>query len=321
MTARVYEHRTPRNVALTSDYDQPVNDLLITKRSAGVAVVRSIDPFSSLEIHRVDRSVWQEAPTKPGVYLLYGFVDGNAAAYVGMSTTSIRDRIRTHHVTPKKNWFGVLFAVPLPSAIHCAAIEAEMIRRIEEAGVVPLPDNKAGEERWLDAEDVHVAPAVGSIVEGLEMLLGSDIFTPSDPDDVGVVDPLKKIQPLARVYQGQARKPRARTDGDPPGATHSYTGAGIAAWGRFESDEPDTRFRVLAGSTYRKPTLDETQASYKHQARVAKLQSRLLEDGVLDDEAMTFTTDHTFENWSQAVVVVSGKGQYSGSYHWQLLEQ
>lgn len=110
----------------------------------------------------MDRSAWQEAPTKLGVYLLYGFVDGNAAAYVGLSTTSIRDRIRTHHVTPKKNWFGVLFAVPLPSALHCPAIEAEMIRRIEEAGVVPLPDNKAREERWLDAEDLHVAPAVAS---------------------------------------------------------------------------------------------------------------------------------------------------------------
>jgi hypothetical protein len=214
----------------------------------------------------------------------------------------------------------VLCAVPLPSALHCPAIEAEMIRRIEEAGVVPLPDNRAREERWLDSDDAHLAPAVSSIVEGLEMLLGSDIFTPSDPDEVTVVDPLKKIQPLARVYQGQARNPRARTDADPAQATHSYSGAGVAAWGRFEGEEPDTRFRVLAGSTWRKPTLDESQASYKHQARVAKMQNQLLEAGVLDDETMTFRTNHVFENWSQAVIVVSGKGQYSGSYHWQLLD-
>ena len=185
---------------------------------------------------------------------------------------------------------------------------------------MPLPDNKAREERWLDAEDVHVAPAVASIVAGLEMLLGSDIFTPADPDEVAVVDPLQKIQPLARVYQGAARNPRPRGDSDPPEATHSYVGAGIAAWGRFEGDEPDTRFRVLASSTWRKPTLDESQASYKHQARVAKIQAQLLDAGVVDEDSMTFRSDHVFENWSQAVIVVSGKGQYSGGYHWQLLE-
>ena len=35
---------------------------------------------------------------------------------------------------------------------------------------------------------------------------------------------------------------------------------------------------------------------------------------------MKFTTDHVFDNWSRAVIVVSGKGQYSGGYHWQRLE-
>src|SRR5262245_14371711 len=146
-----------------------MGDLLIKRRSRGVAVITSTDPFSSLEIHRIDRSAWLQAPTKPGVYLLYGFVEGQAAAYVGMSTTNIRDRIRSHHVAPKKNWFGVLFAVPLPSALHCPAIEADMIRLVREAAVVPLPDNKSKEDRWLDSEDVHVGPAVASIVEALEM--------------------------------------------------------------------------------------------------------------------------------------------------------
>ncbi|MGH3022931.1 MAG: GIY-YIG nuclease family protein [Gaiellaceae bacterium] len=297
-----------------------MNDLLITKRRPGVAVVTATDPFSTLEIHRVDRSVWQEAPTRPGIYLLYGFVDDEPAAYVGMSTTSIRDRIRTHHVTPAKNWFGVLFAVPLGSALHCPAIEAEMIRRIQEAGVVPLVDNRAREERWLDAEDVHVTPAVTSIVAALEMLLGNDIFTPPDPDEVTVVDPIQKTPPLARVYRGPAVSVRPRQESDPAEATHGYVGAGIAAWGRFEGDEPDTRFRVFAGSTWRKPTLDESQVSYKHQARVAKMQAELLDHGALDEPTMTFHVDHVFDNWSQAVIVVSGKGQYSGGYHWQRLE-
>jgi hypothetical protein len=45
-----------------------------------------------------------------------------------------------------------------------------------------------------------------------------------------------------------------------------------------------------------------------------------LDDGTLDPETMTCTRDHVFENWSQAVIVVSGKGQYSGGYHFQRLE-
>jgi hypothetical protein len=297
-----------------------VNDLLIRKVRPGVAIVTPTDPFSNLEIHRIDRTVWSEAPARPGVYLLYGFVDGDPAAYVGMSTTSIRDRVKNHHVNPAKNWFGVLFAVPLGSALHCPAIEAEMIRRIQEAEVVPLVDNKAHEERWLDADDVHVEPAVRSIADALEMMLGSDIFTPADPNEVTVVDPVEKPKPLARVYKGQAQNPRARLEADPIDATHSYVGAGISAWGRFEGAEPDKRFRVLDGSTWRKPTLDESQVSYQHQKRVAKIQAELLAAGALDETTMKFSTDHVFDNWSQAVIVVSGKGQYSGGYHWQRLE-
>jgi hypothetical protein len=60
--------------------------------------------------------------------------------------------------------------------------------------------------------------------------------------------------------------------------------------------------------------------SYKHQQRVAKLQAQLVEAGVLDEDTLTFKSDHVFDNWSQAVIVVGGKGQYSGGYHWQQLE-
>src|SRR5207244_4060556 len=122
------------------------------------------------------------------IYLLYGFVDGEPAAYVGMSTTSIKDRVRSHHVTPRKNWFGVLFAIPVAAPMHCPAIEAEMIRRIHEAGVVGVIDNRAQEERWLDADDVHIAPALDGIIGALEMLLGSDIFTPQETDEAVTVD-------------------------------------------------------------------------------------------------------------------------------------
>jgi len=121
-----------------------------------------------------------------------------------------------------------------------------------------------------------------------------------------------EIQPNRNVVE-----PRAREATDPPGATHSDVGAGLAAWGRFEADEPDTRFRVLAGRTWRRPILDPAQVSYKHQLRVAERQAPLIEEGVLDAHAMSFAGDYVFDNWSQAVGVVSGKGSYSGGYHWQ----
>ena len=154
------------------------------------------------------------------------------------------------------------------------------------------------------------------------MLLGNDIFTPPDSEDTSVdVDSLERPAPLARVYKAQARDPRARTEADPADATHAYVGAGIRAWGRFEADEPDTRFRVLAGSAWRRPTLDPEMASYAHHVRVESRQQPLLDDGTLDAATMTFSRDCVFENWSQAVGVVSGKGSYSGGYHWQRLER
>jgi len=90
-----------------------VTQLLITQTMPGVAKVTSTDPFSSLELYRIDRDAWHATPAAAGIYLLYGFVQDAPAVYIGMSTTSIRDRVRTHHVAPKKDWFGLLFAIPI----------------------------------------------------------------------------------------------------------------------------------------------------------------------------------------------------------------
>lgn len=295
-------------------------DLLITKTSPGVATVRTTDPFSSLEVHRVDRSAWNSTPPAPGIYLLYGFVEGEPAVYIGMSSTSMRDRIRSHHVTPRKNWFGVLFAIPVSSAILLPAIEAKLIRMVEEAAVVSIVDNRAEEKRWLDADDVHVAPALDGIIGALEMLLGSDIFTPQEENDAEGVEKLERPPKLARTYKGAAKNPTNRQPDDPPDASHRYAGSVLTAWGRFEGTEPDTRFRVLAGSQWRRPNLDPTMASHAHQERVANRQNALIAEGVLNPDAQTFTRDHVFDNWSHAVGVVSGKGSYSGGYHWQVIE-
>ncbi len=297
-----------------------MSDLLITRISPGMSVASTTDPFSTLEIHRIDREAWKSAPAVPGVYLLYGFVDSDVAVYVGMSTTSIRDRIAQHHVSAKKNWFGTLFAIPLQSAMHCQAIEAELIRRVSEAGIVGIIDNHASESRFLDVDDVHVAPALDAITGALELLLGSDIFSPGDEDpEPSEITPIKKAPLLARVYRAAAEKPRPRSLEDPTEATHGWVGSGTKAWGRFEGSEPDTQFRVFKKSQFRRPTLDETQTAFKHQERVEKMQQALADAGAIDLDSLVFVSDHVFENWSRASVVVSGKGTYAGAYHWQLL--
>lgn len=292
-------------------------DLLISKTQPGVATVKSTNPFSSLQVHRIDRDAWNATPAMPGIYLLYGFVEGEPAVYVGMSSTSMRDRIRAHHITPRKNWFGVLFAIPMASPLLLPAIEAEMIRRVREASVVSVIDNRAQEERWLDADDVHVSPALDAIVGALEMLLGSDIFTPQDDEAAETVDKIERPPKLARVYKSSAATISVRQADDPEAATHRWAGSIVRAWSRFESDEPDTRFRVLAGSGWRLAVVDESHAVVKQQQRVERMQQTLVDEGVLDPGTSTFTRDHVFDSWTRAAHVVSGRGSYSGGYHWQ----
>jgi hypothetical protein len=296
-------------------------NLLISREGPGHALIRSVDPFDTLEIHRIERSRWQVAPEQPGIYLLHGVSqDGKLTVYVGMSTTSIRARIRSHHVNPAKNWFGVLFAVPVANALLCPAIEAELIGQVTEAGVVDVIANVADESRLRGTEDVHIEPAVEKIREGLQLVLGSDIFTADEAVDLGTTDdPIERVPRLARAYRGGASEARPRTDRDPDEATHSYTGAGIVAWGRFEADEPDTRFRVLGGSTWRATIVDPAAVTSAAQIKLQESQLELVKAGVLDAGTMTFSSDHTFENWSVATRIVSGKPTYAGAYHWQVL--
>ena len=93
----------------------------------------------------------------------------------------------------------------------------------------------------------------------------------------------------------------------------------VMAWGGFEGEEPDKRFRVLAGSQWRKPTLNPDATTYKRQVNVDMMQKELISQGVLDTASMKLTRDHVFRNWADATQVISGKPQYSGGYHWQRL--
>jgi hypothetical protein len=297
-----------------------VADLLIQRTSGGVALVRTTDPFDSLEVHRIDRASWQQTPQAAGVYLLYGFPNGDPTAYIGMSETDIRARVKAHHVTPQKNWFGVLFAVPVINPMLARAVEAELIQRAVDADVVALT-NKAEESRFAGLADGPVDSAVEKIAGALEMLLGTDIFTSRATEEPESVEPaLARVPQLARVYRGGAEPLRPRRAEDPTNATHAYVAANIDAWGRFEGAEPDPRFRVLAGSSWREPTLDPTQASYKAQQRAKKMQDDLVSAGVMDPGTKTFAADHVFDNWTHAVVTVAGKGQYSGGRNWQRID-
>lgn len=298
-------------------------DLIITRSGPGVSVISSADPFSSLTVHRISRDVWKETPEVAGVYVLWGVVDEKAAMYVGMSTTNMRARINKHHVSPRKNWFGTLFAIPVSPAL-CSAVEAELLQRVGEASVVGLVDNRATEERFLNAEVVHVEPAVNAIVEALEMLIGTDAFTgqaDEEAEHAAEVDQVERVPRLARVYRGRATYPRPREDGDPPDATHGSVEKKTPAWGRFEGPEPELRFRVLKGSRYQPgKTPDPTNATYQRQVRVRADQQTLIDEGVLDEATHTFTCDHVFPTWTYASRIVGGVAQYSGAYHWQLLE-
>jgi hypothetical protein len=297
-----------------------VANLLVQRTAPGVALVSTTDPFDTLAVHRIDRASWQQTPQLAGVYLLYGFPNGEPTAYIGMSEADMRQRVRTHHVTPQKNWFGVLFAVPLQSPVLCRAVEAELIQQASEANVVQLT-NEAAESRFAGLDDVQVEPAVEKISAALEILLGTDIFTSQDLEEPESVGPaLEQFPRYARTGRGAAENPRPRRPDDPPEATHAYVSPAIPAWGRFEADEPDTRFRVLTGSAWRWTTVDPSQANFAAQGRLRDRQQELVAAGVLDPEGMRFTKDHVFDNWGRAVVIVAGKPNYSGGRNWQALE-
>ena len=296
-------------------------DFIVKRSGPGVAIASSADPFSSLAIYRIDRSHWKETPAEAGVYVLWGVAREQAAIYVGMSTTNMRARIGSHHVNARKHWFGTLFAIPLSAAL-CPAVEAELLQRVAEAGVVGMVDNRATEERWLNADVVHVEPAVEQVIDALQLLMGTDAFSGQvDLESDATVETVERIKPLSRVYRGRAFEPRARLPIDPPEATHASVGIPRGeAWGRFEGDEPDLRFRVLEGSTWiRGKTPDPTQATHDLQSRVLSSQQELVEAGVLDEEARAYARDHVFTNWTHAARITRGVGQYSGAYTWQRL--
>jgi hypothetical protein len=186
-----------------------VSDLLISRMAPGLTAVSSVDPFDTLAIYRIDRARWQHTPEQPGIYLLYGVTpDGKLTVYIGMSTTNMRSRIRSHHIDPAKNWFGVLFAVPVSSALLCRAIEAELIGQLTEAGVVNVIANEAAERRHRNAEDVHIEPAVEKIRDGLQ--LGSGAISSRRATSRMLTQPIRRWLAWFRSHANTADAPQSR---------------------------------------------------------------------------------------------------------------
>lgn len=114
-----------------------------------------------------------QTPESSGIYVLYGTPENIPKVYIGISTSNMRNRIRSHHVNPNRNWFGVLFAIPIP-ALLCPAIEAELIAAVQQADSVDVvATNSAEELRHRNTEDVHVEPALEKITDGLQLLAGA----------------------------------------------------------------------------------------------------------------------------------------------------
>jgi hypothetical protein len=288
-------------------------DLVISQVAPGVARASSVDPFDSLVVHRIDRAMWRYTPDEPGIYLLCGSKPyGELTVYVGMSRTGMVARIQHHRGDPTKDWFEVVFAVPIGSPVWCPVIEAELIAAMTKAGVVELIANEAPERLYTATSDVHVGPAVDKIRAALQLLLGRDIFALARTEPTLEKHEFVRMVPLAREYREAAAKPRPRSQDDPEGATHAFVKRVVCAWGRFEADDPDKRFRVLAGSMWRSPAL-------RTQVGLSAAQDELVAQRVLSDAAHVFAGDYVFDNWTQATRVVSGMSQYSGAYNWQRL--
>lgn len=292
--------------------------LLISPVAPGVARACSADPFDSLVVHRIDREMWAYVPDESGVYLLYGSgPDGKVTIYVGMSRRSMRARVRSHFVNPAKSWFGVLFAVPIASPLLCAVVEAELIAAVTKAGVVDVVENRSTEDVHLGAETIHAEAAVHRIRFALQLLLGEDIFTTAEVEHA-LRNPVARLATLAREYRGAAAKPRARTLDDLDGATHVFAQGVVAAWGRFEAEEPDKHFRVLKGSSWRRAVRD-CGVAQRPQFGVDAVQDELVKLGVLAENPHVFSRDHVFKNWSVAAQVARSATQYTGAYNWMRL--
>ena len=153
-------------------------DLHLSSVERGVVRASDVQPFNALEILRIDRPYWRKTPDCAGVYLLIGDREGRPTVYVGMSTTSMRSRVASHHVNGAKDWFGTLYAIPL-EINYVQPIEAELIKVFTDASHAEVA-NLTPEAKWAGTADPGARAIRDHILAYLEVLIGSDIVRGTD---------------------------------------------------------------------------------------------------------------------------------------------
>jgi hypothetical protein len=150
-----------------------MKDLILTQHESGVVVARSPNDLDTTAIYRISRPYWHKTPSVAGVYILFGESDGQPTVYVGMSQTDMRRRIGQHHVTPAKDWFGTLFAIPM-SVSQVQAVEADLLNQFQAAGFARVV-NALPEDRWVAVGDRAAEALVATLIPWLEILLGTEV--------------------------------------------------------------------------------------------------------------------------------------------------
>jgi hypothetical protein len=150
-----------------------MKDLVLVQHEPGVVLAKSPNELDTTTIYRISRPYWRKTPSEPGVYILLGESDGQLAVYVGMSQTDMRRRISQHHVTPEKNWFGTLYAIPM--SVACVQpVEADLLRQFETARGARVM-NATPEERWVAAGNRAAEALINTLIPWLEILLGTEV--------------------------------------------------------------------------------------------------------------------------------------------------
>ncbi len=154
--------------------------MIVEQLAEGVVVAEAASPVNALRVFRVQRNAIALAPEEPGIYFLVGRDggSGNRRIYVGQSkskTNGIRKRLKEHK--KNKEFFGEVFAIPLPDQTFSAAIEAEFILRVQQAEGSTELENVNQEENALGGFPAAVQDVCNEIQEALILLVGDDIFS------------------------------------------------------------------------------------------------------------------------------------------------
>lgn len=154
---------------------------IVEQIGEGVVRAEASSPVNHLEIFRIQRQAINAAPEEPGVYFLVGTNSdsGKHRIYVGQSKskkTGIKKRLKDHKNDKGKEFFGEVFAVPLADPTFAPGVEAEFIKRIQQAEGQIDSENVSDEKNSLGGFPAAVQEFCNEIQEALAVLIGKDVF-------------------------------------------------------------------------------------------------------------------------------------------------